>query len=211
MPLSQPPQPLHLPLALAPHRLLYRSARLALQRADDLGPLAVLLEPGPLLVAPLLLPLLLLLLRVRVQVVERVVERVGVAQDARDAARGVALDLDFADLEEPRVVGLRGEGVGGGVEGGFVRGRRAACCLAELGDQAEAGVVLGEGFLLVPGCSRPSIFELDRRERGNADEPVLRNDVVAQGVERLLPPVGHGHLCARRAPLALLKFATHCV
>ena len=163
MPRDQPPQPLDLALAGVAHRLLGRPAGLALQRAQHLGPLAAVLlpEPGPLLVAPLLgllLLLLQLLLGVRVQVVEGVVERVGVAQHAGDAARGVALDLDFADLEKALVLGVRGEGVGGGVEGGFVGGGRAAGCLAELGDQAEAGVVLGEGFLLVPGgCAIVSV------------------------------------------------------
>ena len=39
---------------------------------------------------------------------------------------------------------------------------------------------------------------------------MLRDNVVAQGVQRLLAAVGHGDFGARRAPLALLEFATHC-
>lgn len=48
-------------------------------------------------------------------------------------------------------------------------------------------------------------------EEGGQNAPVLGDDAVAQRVERLLAPVGHGDLGARRAPLALLELATHCV
>lgn len=55
------------------------------------------------------------------------------------------------------------------------------------------------------------LIVLEKGGRVGGGLPVLCDDVVAARVQGLLAPVGHGDLGARRAPLALLKFATHCV
>jgi hypothetical protein len=150
MPRFQTLQPLPLALALVPHHLLRRPIRLPLQLAQHLG-LVAALKATPLLGVVFHVGRFL-------HFVERVVQRVGVTHYAHDAACGIALDFDFAHLEETVVARLVVERVGcygwgwaraGGGSGAFLLD--AAGGVAQAGDEAEAAVVLGEGFFLVPG------------------------------------------------------------
>jgi hypothetical protein len=76
--------------------------------------------------------------------------------------------------------------------------------LAELGDEAEAGVVLRECLFFVPVViMQLSASAGEKKARGGettalkADEPVLGDDAVTERVQHLLPPVRHGNLGAR--------------
>lgn len=50
---------------------------------------------------------------------------------------------------------------------------------------------------------------LARNDHKGANEPVLRNDAVAHGIEGLLAPIWHHHLGPRGAVLAFLKLPSH--
>lgn len=202
VPGHEPREPLALLLRLVPLVRLGGPAGLGLEQVHH----PCRLGAGRALVVLTFFLLLLLVVVVSLvvglglDVVERVVERVVLAQHPHDLAVRVALHLDAPERGAGTAGRRHGEGVLGAAVGGrhLCRGVDAAGGLAEFCREAQAAVILGEGFFLVPVRLACQILVLGPAWRAPlppgparvfVDSPVLCDEAVAEGVEWLLEPV----------------------